>query len=297
MNKKIIMPIALLTLFSLVVFVYAQNVETSNIGSDEAGNPIYDYTFKIYKGWNLVPMVYYSRGDIGCGAGFKIEDNRMINDPSNQHLKYAFVWTPTQKGYVGGALDAQHTLNLNSFSGEDREYLATAINNFVGTNPLTGQYDTRGRNYISTYTTWIYSDADCTLGRTDEGSKLTIAMTKRENSGNTNQVDEDLSKIKLQKGWNIGMVMPLMYEGDKLSDYFSECQIERFAIWEPDTQKWNLPSQENLQENLLLVSPTEEGAGIGQETGSGRIQPNYYYRSFAIKVADECSLSYSGGSE
>jgi hypothetical protein len=278
-------------------FVYAQNVESTYIGTNSAsGRPMYEYTFKIYKGWNLVPAVWYSRGDIGCGAGEMAIDNRMVSTPENQHLKYAFIWTPT-KGYVGGYLDHHHTFDLTKFDEEELGYIGQAVQNIAGYNPVTGVYNPEAEVYISTYATWVYSDADCTLGRTEEGGKLQMEISTRNDTSSQAQylnTDSQLPRIKLQKGWNIGMVLPLMFAGDKLSDYFSGCKIERFAIWDPDPQEWYLPDQKDLQDNLQLVSPTEENAGIGQETGSGNIQPSWYYRTFAIKVADQCSLGYGG---
>ena len=149
MNNKIFLSAILFSLVCISTFVIAQNIEIKNIGTNSAsGRPMYQYDFVIYKGWNLVPPLFYSAGDRGCGVG-----------PNNQHLLYSFVWTPT-KGYVGGKLQEYHYFDLTQFGAEEQSYLSKIMQG--STVLLHGESGGEVYEpYISTAAMWVYSDKDC----------------------------------------------------------------------------------------------------------------------------------------
>ncbi|MCX6819183.1 MAG: hypothetical protein NT129_04265 [Candidatus Aenigmarchaeota archaeon] len=269
MTRKLILATTL-SILVIATFVYAQDIEIKNMGTNTAsGRQMYEYTFKFHKGWNLMPPFWYSRG---------------VPAECRGHFKYAFIWTPT-KGYVGGALSADHTFNLDNFDAEEREYIQQAFGWSYGVE--TQEF------YISTAAAWVYSDADCTIEKDDEGRSYEVfELRTRKNTSLAAQqtIDAKWPTIKLQKGWNIGVILPDMFFEDKLSDYFKNCQIEKLAIWDPEAQDWDFPPQDQLGENMMLSSPTE--LDIQEAFGDDEIRPGWYWKTFVIKVADDCSLSY-----
>jgi len=275
--KKIILFMTLFLLLYSSTFVIAQNIEVTNIGTNSAsGRPMYQYDFTIYKGWNLVPPLFYSAGDRGCGIG-----------PDNQHLLYAFVWTPT-KGYVGGKLKEYHYFDLSQFDIEEQNYLSRIMQG--GTVLLHGESGgEKYEPYISTAAMWVYSDKDCKLEAPEGDNPFKLEIYSRSNTPiNVQQnVDKDLSYIMLQKGWNIITVLPTMFNGDKLSDYFGRCSIEKFAVWNSARQEWNFPIGETAEDNQIISLPLELDI---QNIEDDIITPESYYQTFVIKVSDECNL-------
>ncbi len=258
--KKIERLILLWVLFVVVIVsISAQTIDveylgTTNNAERETSNDIYNYTFKIYEGWNLLPPIWYGKPRHCEG-----------------HLKYAYVWTP-EKEYVGGELDKYNKLGTENFTESARAYIEQA---FVGA--MTEEF------FISTSNAWVYSDADCEI------TGIELEMNSRNTTSASAQANSDsiLSKIKLVEGWNIGMIFPDMFLDDYLGDYFGLCQIEEISEWDPINQEWQDFEDLESSDNFSLPLNIETSRPIQE-----KIRPEDYWKTFAIKVREDCDLSY-----
>ena len=294
------MPIALLTLFSLAVFVVA-DVSSSTyvnnqlmadgkiIGGDtsqflpydelpmkdvEGGGktsyvPFIQSYFKIYKGWNLIPasgeLARFPGMTKSRYEGYPIEVagcGTKENDRSGNQIKYRFAYVPG-KGYVGGKLGL---INAGQFEDSSvQSDFENSLRDYYLSSEMGGE---DGIWTLYTTSEWIYSDMDCNYVLSPHLALRDIPRSYQ----------QGLSKAKLSQGWNLIFISPSFLD-KKFGDSLGECEVVRVNQWNPKLQKWEYSSSESEQEvsNLLNTEITKDNL----------------FSPLVIKVAEDCNLGNS----
>ena len=254
MKQQIIIPIALLTLFSLAVFVSANlSITKTFIQKNSANRDIYEYTFSVYTGWNLIPVRFF--------YGISSTSNTFPsgNCLNGQHLKYAYFYV-NDKGYVGGKLNDNNMIDASLLDSD----IKIKFDELVA-----------GRNKIfSMALPWAYSNSDCIL-KSDQPVDI-VTRTDISREAEQSQ-DQETEKWQLTKGWNfIYLDNFLFYAGDKLGDYLSGCEITSTNAWDPEEQKW--------------VMSSEQASSLIGELEEFSISAQTYFQPLLIKVNENCNL-------
>jgi hypothetical protein len=265
MNKKIIMPIALLTLLSLAVFVYA-DMDSGLVVRTEKGTT-YDFVygcepeqgcieypgirthFKLYPGWNIVPNF----GEGAASPRTSCLDNEY--DFATSFLKYRYYYFPGT-GYIGGKISGNNDdfvdASVQSKFIEQIQSLGTDMEDVLSLQ-LMGSH-------------WIYSEKSCDF---ELATKFYRDLDSQK---------KFISNIKLKKGWNFVYLNPIFLNSN-LKDNIGNCQIEKANTWSPITQGWNLNAQDSVSRvnDLLNTQITEENV----------------YMPLLLRVTDDCNFGPS----
>lgn len=229
MNKKILAGIFTL-FFCAIVFATISNIEVfeNNIVKNEKGtaadfiqgsNPNYAAlrsNFKLYEGWNLVPV----------GSSPRTPCLRNEADFDTTMIKYRFYYFP-DTGYIGGRI-SPHNNDLKDASIQEQfQNKILSLNENELLSMAIGAY-------------WIYSDGRC------EFESMIKTYRDIENE------KENLDKIQLTKGWNI-IHAHYLFMGPTFGEILTNCEVLKANTWEPWSQKWKLTGTESASAERIYT--------------------------------------------
>ncbi|MBS3105159.1 hypothetical protein J4234_02795 [Candidatus Woesearchaeota archaeon] len=276
MNNKLIAPIIIIViLVGLVTSVLAitnygvvQNDKVTAkdvVYGSSSDLPYVASSFKIYKGWNLIPSPgqgiqaparspdnYFGySSEMGCG--------NKRNDFSGYQIKYGYIYVPGE-GYIGGKID----YNSNGFESSVQQKADNAIRNYYLSSEMGGN-----DGIWSVYTTsrWVYSDMECQYPL----AQLEVRDVDKIYS-------DGLKKTKLSQGWNLIFLSAGFYD-KTLNEVVGDCKITSVNQWDPINQKWQYTSSEAQEQANQLLNT--------------KIDINYLYMPLAVKVSATCTLGQS----
>jgi|ETNmetMinimDraft_2_1059921.scaffolds.fasta_scaffold08277_3 hypothetical protein len=256
MNKKIIMPIALLTLIGLAVFVSAlpNIVNTEYVGKNgdsPQGEDLRKVEYKIYKGWNLIPKHFFFYGSFGG-------NNLCVNN-----FKYGYLYDFEKKEYFGGKLQGVG-------SGSSGERTSLEFEDEADNERYFQLYDDYSTGRVNSM--WVYSLSECSIK-----PERDFLFPDEDHILKRRDID-DFKEFRLNSGWNFFNI-DFFKEGDPLEYYFSSCNVEKIAIWNPVNQDWYKVTTGEYEVNDFLSSTL--------------VEPGFMFYPMLIKVENQCTLDYN----
>jgi hypothetical protein len=233
MNKKIIMPIALILLVGLSFSVSAvltkqdfqQITLNDNFGSVDGD----DVTLNLKQGWNLLPLKFIAE------SGGRYWDNYENGKTTCEQEIFQNVWyySPEFGDYYHVPVDKGEQLaNI-----DDWRYPKTRGNDF-----LLGEFQNKFY-HVYAGSAWIHSEKACSLSA-DSGVGLLSKEQVSEEQGKSYKFDE----LTLRSGWNFIPVDMLMSATEKpFGEIFAGCDILKYNVWDNQNQDWII-AKENMQD-------------------------------------------------
>ena len=223
MNKKILMPIALMLLVCGVVLVSAVSWKTEAIDAPEYANAYSDsrlnvpYYFKTTwriesPGWYLLP----SRNFETVG-GFKDGTDYSLVDSSN-NVDYKYLFSPFTQKYVR----CEGTSRM--VCDDIQKTLGMSESQFTS---LGQQEITEIMNSVSLSADWYYYSKPLQIIYEYRPFHL-----------------EELSKTRLKEGWNL-INFPAYFTTKELK--LGNCNFEKIYLFDDELQDWELVSQNDLE--------------------------------------------------
>tara|TARA_Y100000310_G_scaffold321109_1_gene378325 strand:- start:420 stop:1325 length:906 start_codon:yes stop_codon:yes gene_type:complete len=291
MNKKIIMPIALITLLSLAVFVSATMTSKNANGN---------YNIQFNKGWNLVST---NANEMAEGQTFELsspnfEKTLTLNGESHTFkiTKFAESGEPYlsidgSEGKTNYYLEEEKLQEetgvriLGSSVIEDKKRISYTLSNpnscqyddliFYMYNPLTGKYF----NDEDSFDSLMQNEGLNDYRFANEGGSMWVYAKKNcEMTIDSYDIDKAQNYNRLLKGWNFLAVTPDLtnpeeYAGNdiEIKDFSGNCNIEKSYLFDSQKQEWvSFPITEEFYEDIIglgwLVKVSED-CKFGTPTG------------------------------